>query len=255
MSRNTRSGDCSAIAVFASAPLPHSPTISMSSSSRSSDTIRARAIGSSSATIVLIFTSGSPGLNNLGRRALIDGERHRDGDAEPALDVGKDEAVALSIEVLEARSCVGQADAVVEERESIAGYANSGIAHSDGQAIAHVSGADLDHTGCGARCDAMSYRVLHERLQQQHRNPRIEASGSTWVCTVNRVPNRVFSMSTYFCSSSNSSRSVTSWVPDECSVARSSSASRSIIRSAALTSVRMRPEIVLSVLKRKCGCS
>src|ERR1051325_10165497 len=174
MSRNTRSGDCSAIAVFASAPLPHSPTISMSSSSRSSDTIRARAIGSSSATIVLIFTSGSPGLNNLGRRALIDGERHRDGDAEPALDVGKDEAVALSIEVLEARSCVGQADAVVEERESIAGYANSGIAHSDGQAIAHVSCADLDHTGCGARCDAMSYRVLHERLQQQHRNPRIE---------------------------------------------------------------------------------
>src|SRR6185503_5860562 len=150
MSRITRSGDRSAIAVFASAPLPHSPTISMSSSSRSSDTIRARAIGSSSATTVRIFTSRGPSrgprravyarwggsVDHLGS-AAVHGERNGDLHAESALDVGKDEFVPVCIQVLKARPRVGEADTAVEEREPITRNAESGVVNRDRQAIAN----------------------------------------------------------------------------------------------------------------------
>src|SRR4051794_30315601 len=51
-------------------------------------------------------------------------------------------------------------------------HAYSVIKNSDGELVAQAPSRHLNITGAGAGADAMTYRVLHQRLEQQARNQR-----------------------------------------------------------------------------------
>ena len=64
------------------------------------------------------------------------------------------------------------------------------VAHAQRQRRADALDADLDRAAARVRHVAVADRVLHERLQQERRNERIDVSGSATTLTRSRLPNR-----------------------------------------------------------------
>ena len=71
--------------------------------------------------------------------------------------------------MLEPRAGIGEADALIEQREPMRRDAVAAVEDFDGQAVAATRRADHQLTRVDARRDPVAHRVFDERLQQKVR--------------------------------------------------------------------------------------
>ena len=135
-----------------------------------------------------------------------------DRHAEAVVEIRECELVGRRIQMLEPRARVVEADAPVERHQAIGRQSVAAVANLDRQAAIPSRAAWMAiHPGPRVRRDAVADRVLDQRLQQQVRHLRVERFRLDVHATRRRLPNRVCSISRYFCSTSSSSFSGTSW--------------------------------------------
>src|SRR5215207_9517182 len=172
-SRKSRSGRARSTAAIVSRPVALSPTISTSACGSSRARMRRRAGGSSSAITTRRGGGGGPGSRRV-RPAKGDRDR-RHGTAlvgAPHL-----EGVALAVELHEPRAGVRQPHAAARHVTRSGGKSHTVVAHLEAQQAVVAPGRDAHHARRAARRDAVAHRVLHQRLQQEVRDTRIERGG------------------------------------------------------------------------------
>src|SRR5437773_6823365 len=161
MSRNTRSGACSAMAFTASKPFVHSPTTSTPGCVPRYSRSSARA-GASSSTSSTRMRSNMAGLRGNRRREC----RQRERDAEPFTRAGRGQLGLARPEYLEPAPDVLESHAFAPSRGRVGVYR---ILHHHAQERAVTPRLDPNGAALPAILDAVLDGVLDERLQQQRR--------------------------------------------------------------------------------------
>src|SRR6186997_847867 len=188
MSRKTRSGRSVSIAFTASGPLPASPTTVISASERSHTRKPLRASGSSSAITAEIVLDGT-GVGSVSRAGVLVVGRIgyspsrrvcRDPEGNPDRHAGAAagciETVDLlrrTIELLQARTCVHQADAIAAMAAGGC-EARTRVAYFEPQRTLLAERGNHHAARAGVGGDAMDDRVLDQRLQDHARHDRVE---------------------------------------------------------------------------------
>src|ERR1035438_2996319 len=171
ISRNTRSGCSRWIRAMAVLPSPHSATISMSGSAYSRPRRRSRASASSS----LSKTRMDIGVGDL----LVAGSiRNADfHGASAARRVFQHHGVIFVVELLQAAAGIAQAHAFGRHDSTAAVEASAVVAYLHPHIVAIAPGGNANQSRRAARSDSMADGVLHQRLQEQVGDERVEGAG------------------------------------------------------------------------------
>src|SRR5271165_1974018 len=166
MSRKTRSGFSRLIVAIADLPSPHSATISMSGSSSNRLRNRSRAKASSSLSNTRMGIAGTD-LLEMSSKWNVDFD-----DAASARCILQSQAVVLVIELLQSCARVAQANAIGRNRAAKARQPQAVVADLHPQLVEDLARAHANDAGRAPWPNAVTDRVLHQRLQDHVRHQR-----------------------------------------------------------------------------------
>src|SRR5664279_3553473 len=171
MSRKTRSGCSRWIRAMAELPSPHSATISRSGSSSSRLRRRSRASASSSLSNTRI---GMGVLDLLVAGSIGNADFHR---ASAARRIFQHHGLIFVVKLLQTAAGVAQADTL--GRHDAVGACQPGAVVADlhPDVVVIAPAGDANQAGRAPRADAVTDGVLHQRLQNQVGDKRVQGAG------------------------------------------------------------------------------